>query len=60
MTREIGEIFEVDGVKLRVEERIDGCKSCYFDNDSNFCVADTNITGKDNGRIFVEVEESVE
>ena len=32
MTREIGEIFEVDGVKLRVEERIGsaGCTGCYF------------------------------
>ena len=30
MERKIGEVFECDGVKLRVEEERRGCKGCYF------------------------------
>ena len=39
MERKIGEIFEVDGVKLQVVENIwdDGCNRCYFHYQCSGC-----------------------
>lgn len=31
MERKVGEIFECDGVKLRVEQESQACQGCYFD-----------------------------
>ena len=40
MERKLGEVFEVDGVKLQVVEASDtfSCDGCYFlDNEKNVC-----------------------
>ena len=42
MEREIGEIFDYDGVKLEVIEHV-GCNGCYFDNSQ--CTGNISLTG---------------
>ena len=65
MERKIGEVFELDGVKLRVDEAELGCRGCYlFDIDIE-CTDLRNIRGDcsevhrtDNTDvIFTEVKE---
>ena len=62
MERKIGEVFECDGVKLRVEKEIRACNECYFKN----LVCDTyrSIRGEcqsasrsNGGIIFVKIED---
>ena len=45
MGRKIGEVFEIDGVKLQVEEGSMGCVGCYFDEDKE-CFDHWDITGE--------------
>ena len=45
MERKIGEVFEIDGVKLQVEEGSIGCVGCYFDKDKE-CFDHWDITGE--------------
>lgn len=62
MERKVGEIFEYNGVKLRVEKEICACNGCYFKN----LVCDTyrSIRGacqsasrSDGGIIFVKIKD---
>ena len=45
MERKIGEVFESNGVRLRVEKESSACKGCYFNGED--CQSDQilNITG---------------
>ena len=45
MERKIGEVFECNGVRLRVEKESSACKGCYFNGED--CQSDQilNITG---------------
>jgi hypothetical protein len=64
MTREIGEVFEYNGVKLIVVEETDyyfGCDKCYMTGKCSYegiegdC--NENHTDDNKNRIFVEVKE---
>lgn len=63
MERAIGEVFELDGVKLRVKYHTFGCNGCYFDGE--YCEDVMRVGGtcvKYNRRdrqnvIFTEVKE---
>lgn len=62
MERKIGEIFEYNGVKLRVEKEIRACNGCYFKN--LICDTYRSIRGEcqsasrsDGGIIFVKIED---
>lgn len=65
MERKIGEVFELDGVKLRVEKAESWCEGCYlFDIDMK-CTDLRNIRGDCNVEhridktdvVFTEVKE---
>lgn len=61
MERKIGEVFELDGVKLRVEMEVSGCDGCYLDGTECFNVRRDRCTvmsrlDKQNV-IFTEVKE---
>lgn len=62
MERKIGEVFECDGVKLRVEKEIRACNGCYFKN--LICDTYKSIRGEcqsasrsNGGIIFVKIED---
>ena len=42
MERAIGDIFDYEGVKLKVIENV-GCSGCYFDNSQ--CSGNISLTG---------------
>ena len=69
MERAIGEVFDFDGVKLRVEREKDEhrCEGCYFSNPKHLGLIDTiQVIGMCNSFIrrdkesviFVKVEDS--
>lgn len=68
MERKIGEVFECDGVKLRVEPEVCICKGCYFDNyPDKWCLRYKSVRGEcqkssrsDRGIIFKKVEDMEE
>lgn len=70
MERKIGEVFECDGVKLRVEKETHACSGCYFHKNhdtSRTCVVCRSIRGEcqsasrsDGGIIFVKIEDMEE
>lgn len=68
MERKIGEVFEYNGVKLRVEPEVYVCRGCYFKHDSDkWCTQYKSIRGEcqkasrsDRGIIFVKVEDMEE
>lgn len=68
MERKVGEVFECDGVKLRVEEETFLCQGCYFSrNTSKKCTSCKRIIGEcqsfdrgDSGVIFKKVEDMEE
>ena len=68
MERKIGEIFECNGLKLRVEAESSSCIGCYFDNsESFFCSSNRAIrcecqseSRSDGGVIFKKVEDMEE
>lgn len=68
MVRKIGEVFECDGVKLRVEKETFLCQGCYFSRNASVkCTARNQIIGKcqyfdrnDSGVIFKKVEDMEE
>ena len=46
MERKIGEVFELDGVKLRVEkDKIRSCDGCFFDDSFSSCQGSIFIRG---------------
>lgn len=62
MERKVGEIFECNGVKLRVEKEIRACNGCYFKN--LICDTYRSIRGEcqsasrsDGGIIFVKIKD---
>lgn len=65
MERKIGEVFECNGVKLRVEPDTYVCRGCYFKHDSDkWCTQYKSIRGEcqkasrsDGGVIFRKVED---
>lgn len=65
MERKIGEVFECNGVKLRVEPEVYVCRGCYFKHDSDkWCAQYKSIRGEcqkasrsDGGVIFRKVED---
>ena len=66
MERKKGEVFEYDGVKLRVEKETDECYGCFFHCNSK-CWKSGQIRGEclsdsrsDGGVIFVKVNEMEE
>lgn len=68
MERKIGEVFECNGVKLRVEPEVYVCRGCYFKHDSDkWCTQYKSIRGEcqkasrsDGGVIFRKVEDMEE
>lgn len=68
MERKIGEVFECDGVKLRVEEERRGCKGCYFQRKKKgWCISLKEIIGEcmdsmrnDTGVIFIKIDDMEE
>lgn len=68
MERKIGEVFECDGVKLRVEPDVFMCRECYFNLDfDKWCKQYKSIRGEcqkssrsDRGVIFKKVEDMEE
>lgn len=65
MERKIGEVFEYNGVKLKVIKEINMCSKCYFQ--SVYCKSLALIRGEcqsasrtDGGVIFVKVEDMEE
>lgn len=64
MERKIGEVFEWDGVKLRVEQESQACKGCYFHQLKQWCDGNRSVRGEcqsasrsDGGVIFRKVED---
>ena len=65
MERKVGEVFECDGVKLRVEPDVQMCKGCYFNRDFyKWCNQYKSVRGEcqkasrsDMGVIFVNVHD---
>lgn len=65
MERKIGEVFEYNGVKLRVEPEVYMCRGCYFKHDSDkWCTQYKSVIGEcqkasrsDIGIIFKKVED---
>lgn len=68
MERKIGEVFEYNGVKLRVEPEVYVCRGCYFKHDSDkWCTQYKSIRGEcqkssrsDIGIIFKKVGDMEE
>ena len=67
MERKIGEIFECNGIKLRVEEERCGCKGCYFQHKKGWCISLKEIIGEcmdsmrnDTGVIFIKIDDMEE
>lgn len=68
MERKIGEVFECDGIKLRVEKERAGCADCYFRlNNKMWCLRQKALRGEchkssrsDRGVIFKKVEDMEE
>lgn len=68
MERKIGEVFECDGVKLRVEPDVCMCRGCFFNSDfDKWCKQYKSIRGEcqqssrsDRGVIFKKVEDMKE
>lgn len=66
MVRKVGEIFECDGVKLRVEQESQACQGCYFDQFEQ-CYRYRSVRGEcqsasrsSRGVIFRKVEDMEE
>lgn len=66
MERKVGEIFEYDGVKLRVEQESEACQGCYF-NQFEQCYRYRSVRGEcqsasrsSRGVIFRKVEDMEE
>lgn len=64
MERKIGEVFEWDGVKLRVEQESRACNGCYFHQLKKWCDGNRSVRGEcqsasrsDGGVIFRKVED---
>ena len=64
MERKIGEVFEWDGVKLRVEQESQACKGCYSHQLKQWCDGNRSVRGEcqsasrsDGGVIFRKVED---
>lgn len=68
MERKIGEIFECDGIKLRVEKERAGCVGCYFRlNNKMWCLRQKALRGEcakvkrhTEGVIFVQIGDMEE
>ena len=61
MEYKIGEVFELDGVKLKVEREVLGCDGCYFSVDNCLNVERDSCTDlfrtDAQNIIFTEVKE---
>ena len=61
MKKEIGEIFEFNGVKLQIVESNGYCNSCYFNYNCIACIKPDNLdkckayNRKDNKGIYFKV-----